>query len=72
MRETALKVQHLNKTNNWEFPGSPVVRTPHFHCQGWGLIPGWGTKIPQIAWHGQKKKKKKDKRKQIKKPQQKI
>ena len=23
-----------------------------------GLIPGWGTKIPQVAWHGQKKKKK--------------
>ena len=22
-----------------------------------GLIPGWGTKIPQLAWHGQKKKK---------------
>ena len=22
------------------------------------LIPGWGTKIPQAAWHGQKKKKK--------------
>ena len=23
-----------------------------------GLIPGWGTKIPHVAWHGQKKKKK--------------
>ena len=22
------------------------------------LIPGWGTKIPQAMWHGQKKKKK--------------
>ena len=20
-----------------------------------GLIPGWGTKIPHAAWHGQKK-----------------
>ena len=24
-----------------------------------GSIPGWGTKIPHPAWHGQKKKKKK-------------
>ena len=23
-----------------------------------GLIPGWGTKIPSAAWHGQEKKKK--------------
>ena len=45
---------------NWnfrEFPGSPVVRTWHFHCQGLGLIPGQGTKILQAEWHGQKKKK---------------
>ena len=24
-----------------------------------GSVPGWGTKILQAAWHGQKKKKKK-------------
>ena len=23
-----------------EFPGGPVVRTPHFHCQGSGSISG--------------------------------
>ena len=23
-----------------------------------GLIPGWGTKIPHVIWHGQKVKKK--------------
>ena len=40
----------------WEFPGSPVVRTRHFHCWGPGSIPGWGTKIPQAAQSGQKKK----------------
>ena len=28
-------------------------------AEGRGLIPGWGTKIPQAAWCGQKKKKKK-------------
>ena len=34
-----------------EFPDSPVVRTWHFHCWGLGSIPGWATKIPQVAWH---------------------
>ena len=31
--------------NSWEFPGGPVVRTPGLPVPGWGLIPGWGTKI---------------------------
>ena len=30
-----------------EFPGSPVVRTWHFHCFGQGSVPGWETKTPQ-------------------------
>ena len=34
-----------------------MVRTWRFHCRGVGSIPGRGTKIPQVAWHGQKKKK---------------
>lgn len=29
-----------------EVPASPVVRTPHFHCWGPGLIHSRGTKIP--------------------------
>ena len=32
-----------------EFPGGPVVRTPHFHCRGAGSIPGQETKILH-AW----------------------
>ena len=32
-----------------EFPSDPVVRSPSFHCQGMGSIPGGGTKFPQIA-----------------------
>ena len=39
-----------------EFPGSPVVRTWHFHCQGLGSIPNQGTKTLQAAQLGQKKK----------------
>ena len=33
-----------------------MVRSRRFHCWGLGLIPGWGTKIPQAMWHGQRKK----------------
>ena len=29
----------------WDFPGSPVVKTPRFHAGGAGSIPGQGTKI---------------------------
>ena len=36
-----------------EFPGSPVVRTQHFHCRGPVSIPGQGSKIPQVGQHGQ-------------------
>ena len=36
-----------------KFTGSPVVRTPCFDFPGPGLIPGWGTKIPQASQHGQ-------------------
>ena len=36
-----------------ECPGSPMVVTLHFHCQG-----GWLALIPQTVWCGQKKKKK--------------
>ena len=28
-----------------------------FTAKGLGSIPGWGTKIPQAVWCGQKKKK---------------
>ena len=40
----------------WEFPGSPVVRTPHSHCWGPKFNPGWGTKIIQAAQCDLKKK----------------
>ena len=40
-----------------EFPGDPVVRTPHFHCRGHGFHPWRETKIPHAAQCSQKKKK---------------
>ena len=48
---------HLWKGPNWEFLDGPVVRTQCFHCRDLGSIPGQGTKIPQVMWHSQKKKK---------------
>ena len=47
------------KTNTWEFPGGPVVRTWCFHCWGPGLIPGQWTKIPQAMQESKKNKNKK-------------
>ena len=29
-----------------DFPGGPMVKTLPFRARGAGLIPGWGTKIP--------------------------
>ena len=33
-----------------------MVRTWYFHCRGMSSVPDWGTKIPQAAWCGKKKK----------------
>lgn len=48
------------ESRGWQetFPSQPVVRPIHFYCQGLGSIPGGETKMPQAAWQGQKKKKK--------------
>ena len=32
-----------------DFPGSPVVKTLHFHCRGMSSIPGQGTKILHVT-----------------------
>ena len=46
----ALKIPILG-----DFPGSPMVKTPCFHCMG--LIPDWGTKILHVMQRGQNKPK---------------
>ena len=33
-----------------DFPGGPVVKTPHFNSGGEGSIPGQGAKIPHASW----------------------
>ena len=35
------------------FPGGPVGKTLRFQCRVHGSIPGQGTKIPRVLWHGQ-------------------
>ena len=45
----------------WDYPGSPVIKIPHFHFRrhGGDPIPGQGTKIPHATENSQKKEKKK-------------
>ena len=50
------RAKSLLKSVIREFPGSPVVRTQHFHCWGPGSIPSLEAKILEAAWGGQKKK----------------
>ena len=47
-------------TFSWEIPGSPVVKTLHFHCQRPEFNPWSRTKIPQVDQCNRKKKKKTD------------
>ena len=56
------RTNKLIKETEWlesrELPGGPVAGTLHFHClRVLGSIP----EIPQAAWCGQAKKKKKEK-----------
>lgn len=36
-----------------------MIKTLPFHCRGMSENPGWGTKIPQVLLHSQKKQHKK-------------
>ena len=56
--EAQSTLEHYYNRKCWEFPGSPVVRTQHFHCRGPGSILGQGIKILQ-ATHGMAKKERK-------------
>ena len=40
---------HMQKKEDGDFPGGPVVKNPPSNEGGAGSIPGWGTKIPHAA-----------------------
>ena len=42
-----------------------MIRILGFHCRGLGSIPGLGTEILQVMWHGKEKKKKKGKEEEM-------
>ena len=48
---------HIKKINMGNSLAVQWLRLCAFTVEGLGLIPGGGTKIPQAAWRGQKKKK---------------
>ena len=33
---------YVQMGDSWDFPGGPVVKTPHFHGRGHGFDPWWG------------------------------
>ena len=37
------------KHPGWDFLAGPVVKNPPCNARDTGLIPGWGTKIPQAS-----------------------
>ena len=47
----------LKNVLSWDFPGSPMVKTPCFQRRGYGLDSWSGTKILYAVWHGQKQNK---------------
>ena len=52
-------LRRKRETEGREFSGGPVVGAWCFLCWGLGLIPGQGTKIPQVVQCGQSKKERK-------------
>ena len=59
----------LQKSHFRDFPGSPVVKTLHFHFKGMCSIPGQGINIPTCCVGVAKKKKKNQKKQKQKNPQ---
>ena len=42
------------KQKNWDFPGSPAVKTPRFHCSRRGFHPWAGNSDPTCQCSGPK------------------
>ena len=49
-RTQSQKAKSLEIKNDWHFPGGPEASD----AGGVGPIPGQGTEIPHVLWHGQK------------------
>ena len=59
MRHVYCRKVFKNK-KRWNFPGSPVIKTWHFHSRGSAsLIPAQETKMPCVSWCWQNKERKK-------------
>ena len=55
---THTKILHgdpTNKRTSQELPGIQWLGLQAFTADGLGLIPNWGTQIPQALWRSQKK-----------------
>ena len=49
---TLLLSTDQKKCKSRDFPGGLVVKNLPSHAGEAGLIPGWGTRIPQVSQHG--------------------
>ena len=49
---TKLYSEEYKQSGKWEFPGIPVVKTPHVHCRGPGINPQLVNKDPthHVVW----------------------
>ena len=62
-----MKLKINNKRKTRDFPGGPVVKTPYFHCRGYGFNNGQGIQILNAAWHSHKNLKKNFKNRKLRK-----
>ena len=61
MRSQRVRYDWATNTHTpWDFPGGPVVKTPHFPCRGL-RFNHQGTKILHASRHGQKNRRRKKK-----------
>ena len=56
---SAIAKDNINISHVWDFPGSPVGKTPSLQCKDVSSALGQGTKIPPAMWCSQKKYKNK-------------
>ena len=50
------------------FPDGPVVKNSPSNAGDTGLVPGWGTKIPQATWYSHNNNIKRNEKKSFQQP----